>query len=41
MDCFSWVNTILGNLKNAINGTLFGDFEKNAHRYLGCDLSFD
>ena len=36
MDCFSWVNTILGNLKNAINGTYHAfDFEKYAHRYLG------
>ncbi len=36
MDCFNWVNTILGNLKNAINGTYHAfDFEKYAHRYLG------
>jgi hypothetical protein len=36
MDCFRWVNTILGNLKNAINGTYHAfDFEKYAHRYLG------
>lgn len=36
MECFSWVNTILGNLKNAINGTYHAfDFEKYAHRYLG------
>ena len=36
MDCFTWVNTILGNLKNAINGTYHAfDFEKYAHRYLG------
>ena len=36
MGCFSWVNTILGNLKNAINGTYHAfDFEKYAHRYLG------
>jgi small-conductance mechanosensitive channel len=33
---FVWVNTILGNLKNAINGTYHAfDFEKYAHRYLG------
>ncbi len=36
MEFFSWVNTILGNLKNAINGTYHAfDFEKYAHRYLG------
>lgn len=36
MECFSWVNTILGNLKNAINGTYHAfDFEKYSHRYLG------
>lgn len=36
MDCFRWVNTILGNLKNAITGTYHAfDFEKYAHRYLG------
>lgn len=36
MECFRWVNTILGNLKTAITGThhVF-DFEKYAHRYLG------
>lgn len=33
---FSWVNTILGNLKNAINGIYHAfDFQKYAHRYLG------
>lgn len=36
MECFTWVNTILGNLKTAINGTYHAfDFEKYAHRYLG------
>jgi len=36
MECFTWVNTILGNLKNAIHGTYHAfDFEKYAHRYLG------
>jgi len=36
MECFTWVNTILGNLKTAINGTYHSfDFEKYAHRYLG------
>lgn len=36
MECFSWVNTILGNLKTAIAGTYHAfDFEKYAHRYLG------
>ena len=36
MECFSWINTVLGNLKNAISGTYHAfDFEKYAHRYLG------
>jgi hypothetical protein len=36
MDCFTWVNTILGNLKTAIAGTYHAfDFDKYAHRYLG------
>lgn len=36
MDCFSWVNTVLGKLKNAITGTDHAlDFEKYAQRYLG------
>lgn len=36
MACFTWVNTILGNLKTAISGTYHAfDFEKYAHRYLG------
>lgn len=36
MECFTWVNTILGNLKTAISGTYHGfDFDKYAHRYLG------
>lgn len=36
MECFSWINTILGNLKNAITGTYHAfDFEKYAYRYLG------
>jgi len=36
MECFRWVNTILGNLKNSITGTYHAfDFEKYAHRYLG------
>ncbi|MDY0268707.1 IS1595 family transposase [Trichloromonas sp.] len=36
MECFTWVNTILGNLKTAIAGTYHSfDFEKYAHRYLG------
>ena len=34
MECFTWVNTILGNLKTAINGTYHAfDFEIYAHRY--------
>jgi ribosomal protein L37AE/L43A len=36
MECFKWVNTILGNLKTAITGTYHAfDFEKYSHRYLG------
>lgn len=36
MDCFTWVNTILGNLKTAMSGTYHAfDFKKYAHRYLG------
>jgi hypothetical protein len=36
MECFTWVNTILGNLKTAINWTYHAfNFEKYAHRYLG------
>jgi ribosomal protein L37AE/L43A/transposase-like protein len=36
MDCFTWVNTILGNLKTAITGTYHAfNFEKYPHRYLG------
>jgi hypothetical protein len=35
MECFNWVNTILGNLKTAIAGTYHAfDFEKYANRYL-------
>jgi transposase-like protein len=35
MECFTWVNTILGNLKTAISGTYHAfDFEKYADRYL-------
>jgi 2-hydroxychromene-2-carboxylate isomerase len=36
MECLTWVNTILGNLKTASSGTYHAfDFEKYAHRYLG------
>lgn len=36
MECFRWVKTILGNMKNAITGTYHAfEFEKYAHRYLG------
>lgn len=36
MGCFTWVNTILGNMKTAIAGTYHSfDFDKYAHRYLG------
>ena len=43
MECFTWVNTILGNLKTAIGGTYHAfDFEKYAHRYLGeCQYRFN
>lgn len=35
MPCFAWVNTVLGNLKTAINGTYHAfKFSKYAHRYL-------
>lgn len=36
MECFTWVNTILGNLKTAISGTYHAfDFDKYGYRYLG------
>ena len=36
MECFNWINTILGNLKTAITGTLHGfKFRKYIGRYLG------
>ena len=36
MDCFTWVNTVLGNLKTAIVGTYHAfDFDKYGYRYLG------
>src|SRR6185369_4272191 len=36
MECFTWVNTILGNVKNAISGTYHSfDFARYGHRYLG------
>lgn len=36
MECFTWINTILGNLKTAITGTYHSfDFKKYPHRYLG------
>lgn len=35
MECFNWVNTILGNLKTSITGTYHAfEFEKFAGRYL-------
>lgn len=35
MECFTWVNTILGNLKTSFSGTLHAfDFEKYVARYL-------
>lgn len=43
MECFKWVNTILGNFKNSISGTYHAfDFEKYSHRYLGeCQYRFN
>ena len=36
MECFNWINTVLGNLKTAFTGTYHAfDFKKYAHRYLG------
>ena len=36
MDCFKWINTILGNLKTAASGTFHAfNFEKYGYRYLG------
>jgi hypothetical protein len=36
MECFNWINTILGNLKTAITGTRHGfKFAKYIGRYLG------
>ena len=36
MECFTWVNTILGNLKTAISGTYHAfDFTRYSYRYLG------
>lgn len=36
LDCFHWVNTLLGNLKSAFQGTYHGfDVNKYARRYLG------
>jgi len=35
MECFTWINTILGNLKTAITGTYHHfNFDKYRHRYL-------
>ena len=35
MPCFTWVNTLLGNLKTALAGTYHAfNFRKYAHRYL-------
>lgn len=42
MECFTWINTILGNLKTAISGTYHAfDFEKYPHRVSrGVSISF-
>jgi len=43
MECFKWVNTILGNFKTSISGTYHAfDFNKYSHRYLGeCQYRFN
>jgi transposase-like protein len=43
MECFRWINTILGNVKTAISGTYHAfDFEKYGYRYLGeCQYRFN
>lgn len=43
MECFKWINTILGNLKTATAGTYHAfDFEKYGYRYLGeCQYRFN
>lgn len=43
MECFKWINTILGNLKTAVSGTYHAfDFEKYGYRYLGeCQYRFN
>jgi len=34
MECFLWINTVLGNLKTSISGTYHAvDFKRNAYRY--------
>ena len=35
LECFHWVNTLLGNIKSSIQGTYHGfEFDKYAARYL-------
>ena len=43
MECFKWINTILGNLKTATTGTYHAfAFEKYGYRYLGeCQYRFN
>jgi transposase-like protein len=43
MECFKWINTILGNLKTAASGSYHAfDFEKYGYRYLGeCQYRFN
>jgi len=43
MECFKWINTILGNFKTAISGTYHAfNFRKYGHRYLGeCQYRFN
>ena len=43
MPCFTWVNTVLGNVKTALAGTYHAfNFRKYAHRYLAeCQYRFN
>ena len=41
--CFTWINTVLGNVKTSLAGTYHGfNFRKYAHRYLDeCQYRFN
>jgi ISXO2-like transposase domain len=43
MPCFTWINTVLGNVKTALAGTYHAfNFRKYAHRYLAeCQYRFN